>query len=263
MSEKKTALKRILECFFSGAIVALLLLLVLWFINFFKVFELPSFISDFFDGREESPDSSYFDESHFYEFLEQNNHSESDISYISIDTENVKGLIDVLISHSNFYWEVETTLFYDKDTTVTTHKMWDDGESVRVDSVSNGLNNSLIITDSETVFRNNLTGETRTISGDTDFTPENIINIADIKFYIDSEFTDITDARLIETAEEKYLFVKFYTEKFNKTDEFYLSLDYGVVLSATSEINGVVTFSQKTKDFVFNFEETGDLFSLK
>ncbi len=259
---KNPTLRKICECFFSGVIIAVLLLLVLWFINFFKVFPLPDFLKNFFDSNKESPDSSYYDESRFYEFLENSGEGVSTVEYVSLNKDNVVHLIKKLIVQEGYYWEVETEVFYGASSSLSVHKIWNNGSSMRVDTVSNGINTSLAVTDKGTAFRDNLNGKTRIIEGDTDYAPESIINIADIAFYVNSERTQITDARFVETDSEEYLYISFYTEEFDKTDEFYLSLDYGIVLSASSEMEGVQTFSQKTKDFVLDSTMSEELFSI-
>ncbi len=260
MKTKNSTLKRVFECFFSGVVIAILLILVLWFINFFNVFTLPEYITRFFESGNDEPDTSYYDESSFYDFLEQNSHSATDIAYVTLNEDNVEELVYELIERDVYFWEVETELFYKQESTVSNHKVWKNGNSVRVDTLSSGVNNSVVITDTETVIRDNLTGDERKIIGDTDFAPESIINIADITFYLNSDITAVTDARLIETESEKYLFVKFYTKELDKVDEFYLSLDYGVILSAASELEGEIIFHQKTINFVPDTAVSRDIF---
>ena len=256
MNEKKSSLRKFVEYFFSGVVVVFVLLLVLWFINYFKIFKRPSFISDFFDGEKKDSDTAYSDESHLYEFLEQSGVSENSVSFAEIEKENVNSFVDVLTSKKGYYYEVETTVFYDGRSTATDHMIWNEDDYIRVDSKGKNLDNTYIVTHDGIEFSNNLTGEKRKIEGDVDFTPENIINIADVRFYLNSEYSETVDAKLVQAEEEKCLYLKFYTERYNKTDEFYISLDKGVVLSSTSQIDGVLTFYQKTKEFTYSSDQS-------
>jgi hypothetical protein len=77
-----------------------------------------------------------------------------------------------------------------------------------------------------------------------------------------SEYTEMKDAGLIDTDTEKYLYVSFYTESLDKLDEFYVSLDFGVVLFASSEINSEKVFSQTTRDFRNGYRSGPEIFKI-
>ncbi len=250
MAGKRKAVKRICEYFFSGVFVALLCLLVLWFINYFKVFNLPPFISEFFDGKKEEPDASYYDRTRFYEFLEENSISSNDADFVELTGDNVASMAETLISDENYFLEVQCKFFSGKDSIVTLHKIWSSHDKKRVDTIGQSENVTHVIKDGQTYILNNYNGESKVIKGDTDFILSDMINIADIKKYFEHDKTQVLDAKLVETDTDKCLYVKFYAEDLDKTDEFYISLEKGVVLNAVSAIGGEVVFEQTTLEYI-------------
>ena len=249
MREKKTVIKKICGYFFSGVFFALLLVLVVWFLYYFNIFKMPDFIVNFFGGKAENIDTSYYDEQRFYEFLEKNGVSRNNVDFVILNNDNTAHFLNALEPCDNYQSKLIAKRFYEENVSEYKYTVWKDGTSWRVDCTGEHENTTTVRTGETTVSYNNLTGESRTINGDTDFTLENAVNIADVKQYINSLDTKVEESRLVTTDSAQYLYVKFNTEAYNKIDEFYVSLDYGVVLSATSEIRGKVVFSQITESF--------------
>ena len=250
MAGKRKALIRICEYFFSGVIVGFLCLLVLWFINYFKVFNLPDFVTEFFDGKKEESDASYYDRARFYEFLGENGAFLNSVDYVELTHDNVSSMVETLIFDENYYLEVKCEFFSGKDSASTVHRIWSDIGKKRIDT--NGQNESVthVIKDNETYILNNYSGESKVIKGDTDFTFTDMINIADIKNYFEHDKTRVLDAKLVTTDTDKCLYVKFYSDSMDKTDEFFISLEKGVVLNAVSYIADEVVFEQTTLEYV-------------
>ena len=250
MAGKRTVLKRICEYFFSGVFVALLCLLVLWFINYFKVFNLPTFISEFFDGKTEEPDASYYDRTRFYEFLEESGTSSSTTDFVQLTGENVADMTKTLMSEENYFLEVQCEYFSGKDSVSTLHRIWSSSDKKRVDTIGQNENVTHVLKDGETFILNNYSGESKTIKGDTDFILSDMINIADINKYFEHDKTQVADAKLVESDNDKHLYVKFYTESLDKTDEFFISLEKGVILNAVSLIGEEVVFKQTALEYI-------------
>lgn len=262
MSEKKVHHKKIIEYFFSAFIILLVLLLLLGFLLYFSIVPTPAFLTEVFGFGKSEVDSSYYNESEFYAFLQNNQNGTSDIKTLHVNVDNAADFITALKTHDNFYWEIDTIDFYKNYEMSYSHSVWAQAERMRADTVSQYQNTTVIVEEEKTVVRNNKNGDIRTFEGDTDFTFESVVNIADVEFYIDSPDSTMREASLVNTETEKYLYVVFENETLKKTDEFYISLDYGIVLFAVSYIDGEKVFTQTTKDFRPDYQASSDIFKI-
>ena len=249
MKDPKGVLKKIVEYFFSAAIIGLALLLLLWFLYYFNVFPMPKFVTELFDGQDGGVDSSYYNEDDFYDFLEKKESVDTELLEVELTVDNVKKVIAAIDPVDTFYWKAETEIFYEDKSDSSTHNVWSQNGKVRVDSVTTFENVTTVIENDTTGIRNNFNGQVNKIVGDTDFSFDEMINIADIDFYMDSSLSEVKEAKFIKTDDGEYLFVSFYTGELDKTDSFYLSLDCGIVLFAYSEIASETVFNQKTLEF--------------
>ena len=263
MKDPKGLLKKICEYFFSAAIIGFVLLLLLWFFYYFNIFSMPNFITRFFGGRDGEVDSSYYNEEHFYDFLLKNEGVNTYFTEVSLTNDNVKSVISSITPISTFYWKAQTQLFYENKSNGYQHTVWSFDGKMRVDSASTYTNTTTVINEDTTLVRNNINGRVNKIVGDTDFSFDEIINIADIALYMDSSLSEVKEARFIDADSDKYLFVSFYTEKLDKVDSFYISLDYGIVLFAYSEISNVKVFEQKTQEFLKQYSYSEDIFKIE
>lgn len=262
MREKKVHRNKIIEYFFSALIILIVVLLLLGFLLYFKIIPTPAFLGNVFDFGKEEVDSSYYDESEFYAFLQNKQSTEADVKTLHVNTDNAADFIEALKTCENFYWELNTVDVYKNNEASSSHSIWSQDGKMRADTVSQYQNTTVVIDGDKTVVRNNKNGDVRTFEGDTDFTFESVVNIADIEFYIDSSDSAMKEASLVNTETEKYLCVVFENSELGKTDEFYISLDYGIVLFAVSYIDGEKVFTQTTKDFRPDYQASSDIFKI-
>lgn len=246
---KKGTVKRICEYIFSGVIIAFVLTLLLWFLYYFKIFDMPDFINDFFSGKSENVDSSYYDESAFYTYLSSENETVLTTEPLELTTGNVSELIETLVLKDNFYWDVEVSYFYSDKSETFNHKWWSHEGKIRVDSSGKYIDTSTVFDGEKTVVRNNISGETTSFAAAEDTVGVDVISVADVRFYLESDLSEIKTADLVSTESERYLLVTFYTSELDKTDLFYISLNSGAVLFVESKIKDVTVFYQKTLDF--------------
>ena len=99
---------------------------------------------------------------------------------------------------------------------------------------------------SASYIKNNKTGEIRKISNDTDFSYDNIINIAALDYLFSDKEQLVSFVSVSNAGDEKFLFVEIPKRNINGNDSYFISLKYGIVSNATSEINSETVFSQKT-----------------
>ncbi len=261
MREKKSNLKKIFEYIFSGILILALTLVVLWALFYYKVLPTPAFLSTLFNSEDEV-DSSYYNEDKFYDYLEGITEPETEVRTLTVDIDNVSDFINAVKVQDNYYWELEVENFYGEDSNKYSHTVWATDNKLRVDSASKYSDTTTVI-DSEGVhIRNNKNGEVNDVGTDTEFTFSGVVNIADIEFYLTSRHSEIKEAGLIDTDTEKYLYVRVYTESLDKTDEFYVSLDSGIVLFASSEIASERVFVQTTREFRTNYTAASDIFKI-
>jgi len=262
MSEKKVHQKKIIEYFFSAIVILLVILLLSGFLFYFSIIPTPQFLTEIFGFGKEEIDPSYYDETEFYAFLQNNQTDSSEIKMLHVNVDNAADFITALKTQENFYWELDTVDIYKSYEAKCSHSVWAQNGKMRADTVSQYQNTTVVFDDSETVIRNNKNGDVRTFKGDTDFTFESVVNIADVEFYINSSECIMKDASLVNTETEKYLHVIFENQDLKKTDEFYISLDYGIVLFAVSYIDGEKVFTQTTKDFRPDYQASSDIFKI-
>lgn len=263
MPDKKSVLKKIFGYFFFGAIALLFLVLVLWFLSYFKIVELPEFITNIFNtDKAENVDSHYYDESRLWELISSENQEVSEFSYVSLDAGNVGDFIFALNTVDDYFWYVKTQFFYEHRELNIFNSVWSGGDSVRIDEVSDYSDLTYLFENGTVTVLNNLTGERSISSGDSDRIFANIITVADVKKYIESKKSTVREACIIEYDGEKYIYINVYTEELDKTDEFYVSVDYGIVLYAMSEIASEVVFTQTTSEFQAGKATSLDMFKI-
>lgn len=240
--------KRVLGYFFLGVVILLLLLALVWSLNRYDVIKLPEYVLNIFEQKNQN-EVTNVDEMRFYEYLESRSTHESDIEYVTLGVDNVKAFISAINTRDTYYWDCETEYFYDANSVLYSYNIWVDKDTYRIDMASNFSNLSTVYKDGIITTKDNLSGEVYTTQGDNDISLNKAVNIADVEFLLYSDDTVVEEAKLITAELEKYLYVRFFTEKLNKTDELYVSIDSGLVMFAVSTIDGSKTFSQKTNEF--------------
>ncbi|MBQ9976949.1 MAG: hypothetical protein IJP16_10600 [Clostridia bacterium] len=261
MREKKSNLKKILEYIFSVILILALILVILWALFFYKVLPTPSFLSALFNSEDEV-DSSYYNEERFYDYLESISDAETEIRTLTVEIDNVSDFINAVKVRDNYYWELEVENFYGGESNKYSHSVWATDKKLRVDSTSKYSDTTTVIDEDGVRIRNNKNGETNVFGTDAKLTFSSVVNIADIEFYLESKQSEIQEAGLIDTDTEKYLYVRVYTESLDKTDEFYVSLDSGIVLFASSEIASERVFVQTTRELRTNYTAASDIFRI-
>lgn len=227
---------------------ALVLLALGWFVHTFNVFELPPFMERFFGSDDNNAVNNDAFENNLLELIESSVDPNKDYEYVALSPEKAAQLLSSLEPVSDFFWEVETTFTRGSVSRTQLHKIYKQGERVRIDTVEEGLDLTTVIAKGKTVTVNNETGEVASFGGDTDFSYGNIINIAALDFADDSA-TTVNDIAIVEQDEKKYIYAEIPKKGINGVDKYFVSLDYGLVLTASSSVNGVDYFYQNTLSF--------------
>ncbi len=247
---KSNFFSKIIDAFWILLIVVLVVVGIFSFLNAFKIFPLNALLDKIFSNEEEVllPDNQF--EKDILKLIELNEpDNDYNYSYISLSHEKVSTLLGNLEATEKYYWEVETISGTDKNKRTQTHRIYKKGDKIRVDTVDAYSDSTTVFSDGITKIKNNKTGVIRQISGDTDFSYDNVINIAALAYIFSDEEQTVDFVGVVENGEEKYLYVETAKRTFSGKDMFFVSIEHGVVLNSTSEIDGETVFSQKTLNF--------------
>lgn len=247
---KSNFLSKIIDAFWILLIFALIGAALIWFVNAFNIFPLPALFEKIFSDNDEIVLPGNELEKDILELIEFNeSDSDYNYSYISLTPEKATVLLTDFDVTDKYFWEVETTSGTDKNKRTQTHRIYKKGDKIRVDTIDAYSDSTTVFLNGVTKIKNNKTGEIRQISGDTDFSYDNIVNIAALDYLFSDPKQTVDFVSVSQDGEEKYLYVETEKKAFSGKDVFFISIEDGVVLNATSEIDGKTVFSQKTINF--------------
>lgn len=244
-----------------------------WFVYTFDVFKLPSFIADIFDRDQRYADSEVTLDDDLLKLLETEEYIDEEYSCLLITPEKAKKLLSSVLNTDSYYWIVETVVKYGDASRIQRHSVYKKGDSVRIDTEEEDSRVTNIFSDERNVVIDNVTGEINEFSGDTDFSYSNIVNIAALDYLFDGNVA-VENIALLDADEDKYLYVEVPKKNINGTDKYFISLSCGIVMYASSTIDGEEYFTQKTISFddtvvmlddafTVTYSETGELLTLQ
>lgn len=244
-----TFAKKVIDVVITVVFVLLIAFALLWFVHTFNVFELPMFIRRFIEqdsGYVTNVDSSEVD---LLSLIESEDYVSDNYTYVSLTANKAKQLLKSVPQPSNYYWQVETSFSYAGEQRKQKHFIYKQNDKIRVDTDENGIVFTTVFSEGRVYSINNLTGEKSEFSGDTDFTYMNIVNIAALdNFFNDSEAV-VKYVAVVDVGEEKFLYVEIPKGTVNGLDKYFVSLDHGMVMYASSSIDGIDYFTQKTVEY--------------
>ena len=239
----------------TDAILILLMLLVVffalvWFVHAFDIFPLPAPIEKLLGekGNYETPTD---DDDRVLELFRDNiNLEEHDYNLLTLTTEKASELLSSFSAESStYFWEVETTSGSGNSKIIQKHKIYKKDNKTRIDTVDASSDTTVVFANGTTIIKNNKTGESRLIKGDTKFSYDTIINVASLDYLFKENNTPVKYIGVLDQDTEKYLYIEIPKSTLDGQDTFIVSLEYGIVMSADSIINGKSVFSQKTIKF--------------
>lgn len=248
----KTTVAKIADIVLSLLILAAVILALLWFVHAFNVFKLPAFIENVFWPKEEPKETTDVYEEKLIALVEKQPYISGEYELVTLTADKALELLSGVVPVSDFFWNVETTYRHDSDIRTQKHMIYKKGDKVRVDTVEDGSDTTTVFLDGNTTVLDNETGESITFSGDTEFDYTELVNIAALKNALENTTTSVNEIAIAEFENEKYLYVEIPKPVINGTDVYFISLDYGLVLEATSSLDGKVYFTQKTQTFDAN-----------
>lgn len=238
---------KIVNAFWLIFIFAVVALGLLWFAYTFNIFSFRDSISSFLESGELSEESDVQLENKILHLIDASYDLEEDqYTYLELSSDKARELLYSFEPPENCYWEVETVSGVAKDKKTQVHRIYKKGDKIRVDTVDKFVDTTTVFSGSETVIKNNKTGEIRKISNDTDFSYDNIINIAALDYLFYENDQSVSFVSVSSADGEEFLYVEIPKINVSGKDLYFISLKYGIVSKATSEINSEIVFSQKT-----------------
>ncbi len=246
---RTSLIARIMDIALTLVAFVLIVVALVWFVHTFDVFELPRFVERLFEKERQIDDVYNEFDNNLLALIESEPYIDGDYEYVRLTEEKALQLLSSVRVRENFYWEVETAVSLSSEVRTQLHKIYKSGDNVRIDTTEEGLDFTTVYKNGETVTVNNTTDEVASFGDDTDFSYTSIINIAALEQILASQKTVVNDIAIVEIEGMKYLYAEIPKDNINGIDKLFISLDHGVVLKASSSLNGVEYFSQSTVSF--------------
>ena len=130
---------------------------------------------------------------------------------------------------------------------------------------SEGNINKTYICDGENVKIINDTRESfRVFPAQEGFGYAEQIGVADVKYILENADSEFISARFARSSGIQnggnIIYVEFYDEQFDRREEFYISADYGIILSAQTYIGDSLSYRLTTSEFIDGYTPDGTMF---
>ncbi len=239
---------KIRDIVLTVVVLVVAVIAIVWFIHTFNVFKLPDFVTVIFEPHQQTDEMTDEREKQLLNLFENGFDSDDGYELAKLTKEKASEVLSSIVPLDDFFWEVETTVSYADDTRTQRHNIYKRGDKVRIDTADE-QNTTTVFSDGKVVIFNGDTGESTTFSGDTDFSYSNIINIASLEYALKQPSLKVADISLVDMDGEKYLFAEIQKSEINGVDKYLISLEHGIVITASSFIDGIEYYSQKTIGF--------------
>lgn len=246
---KASILTKILDVLLALVICFAVIVALLWFVHTFNVFKLPGFVIKFFDGDSVSIDVQDTFETDLLTLIESQSYMEGEYEYVRLTGEKAHDLLSSFAPVNNYYWEVETTVTSGAENRVQNHRIYKRGEDVRIDTVDNDSDLTTVYSDNGAVTVDNKNGGKILFENGNGFSYTDIINVSTLEKALSPDNYSIDTVAVVELEDKKYLYLEIPKSGVNGVDKFFVSLDNGIVLYSSSEINGTEYFKQNTVVF--------------
>lgn len=189
--------------------------------------------------------------------------SQKEYHFSSITAENAIDAIK-MIQTSDMFYAVFTAEVFSGDNSVSTRsKVWKNGVKYRTETQGSVNKTSVcdgekikITNDESATFQIYPVGEGFTFSED--------IGVADIKYILENAQNDIISVRFARTAGIQtggnIIYAEFYDKETEYREEFYISIDYGILLSAQTFMGDELIYRLTTNEFIADYVSDGTMF---
>jgi hypothetical protein len=233
-------------------IIAGLFALIIVGLRSSDLFRLPDFLENLFFGVNDDGEAIKADDGDIYDYLSADELEGGGFS-IEISLENVREIISGINLPDNLH--LETTAEYYSRGRVSKRvemSLWKKEEKYKYTVKSNGEPEELYINDGRFEYiENSVTGSSIRRTANKNFNFESVPHIKDINYYLDlidggSIINyEVHRGRGIE-IEESIIIIIYEIEELNQRERIQISLDNGIVLSVTCEVDGVLYYKSET-----------------
>lgn len=192
--------------------------------------------------------------------------SQKEYHFSAITTENAVSAIKMIETADSFYAVFTAESFSGSRTVSTKTKVWKNADRYRTESQGN-MNKTCICDGKNVKITNDerATSAIYPVSGSFNYSEE--IGVADIGYILENAQSKITSARFARTAgiqtSGNIIYAEFYDEKTDCREEFYISVDYGVILTAQSFIGDELVYRLTTNEFIKDYISDGTMFIIR
>jgi|GEM_PF-3521159 len=189
--------------------------------------------------------------------------AQKEYHFSAITTENAVEAIKMIEMADSFYAVFTAEVFGGGESVATKTKVWKNEDKYRTET--QGSVNKTTICDGEKI---KITNDDRTtygiypVSGEFSFSEE--IGVADINYILENAQNEIISVRFARTAGIQtggnIIYAEFFDQETGYREEFYISIDYGILLSAQTFMGDELIYRLTTNEFIQNYVSDGTLF---
>ena len=192
--------------------------------------------------------------------------SQKEYHFSSITADNAIDAIRLIQPAEKFYAVFTAEVFSGNESVSTQTKVWKNMEKYRTES--QGDVNKTCICDGERV---KITNDERATSGiypvSESFSFSEEIGVADIRYILENAQNEIISVRFARTAGIQtggnIIYAEFSDKDTGYREEFYISIDYGILLSAQTFMGDELIYRLTTNEFIADYVSDGTMFVIK
>lgn len=186
--------------------------------------------------------------------------------FSSITAQNAIEAIKMIQTAEKFYAVFTAEIFDGAESFATTTKVWKNNEKYRTET--QGSVNKTYICDGERVKITNDDRFTSKIYPASEaFTFSEEIGVADINYILENAQNEIVSVRFARTAGIQtggnIIYAEFFDSDTEYREEFYISIDYGILLSAQTFMGDELIYRLTTNEFIADYVSDGTMFVVK
>lgn len=188
---------------------------------------------------------------------------EDEFHTAELTTENAVDAIKQIKTSEKYYAVFNVERFSDDATLKTKNTVWVSGKKYRAETT--GDVKKTFISDGERLKIINANGDYNVVDAQSDFSYFDQTGVADIEYFVGNAENELITARFAKMSgrgKDNIIYVEFYDPRFNQTERFYISADYGVVLAAETYIDDKLAYRLTADEFSADYSTDDTIFDV-
>ena len=149
--------------------------------------------------------------------------------------QNMSMTVSIRLKYGGRYGDLQRTASYTKQGATERVSVTDSGGNVLVRAV---------ITAGQLTYTQG--SATLTLAKDVTHTPESIMGIADVKYFIAQPSANIIDAKLMDYEGEKIIYIEYRVPELSQTEKYYISIFHGIPIRVQTFHQGNLVYEAVT-----------------